>query len=46
MLDFGRIVLNFYFFFLLALLPKKSYRDEPVDVSLQIVKLSEGLNER
>jgi hypothetical protein len=46
-LDLARIVLNFISFFLSALFYQNKWcRDEPVDVSLQILKLSEGLSER
>jgi len=46
-MDFGRIVLNFYFlFFCRFYTQNKGYRYKPVDVSLQIVNLSEGLSER
>ena len=46
LLDFGRIVLNFYFLFFWVHYQNKGCRYKPVDVSLQIVKLSEGLSER
>ena len=46
MLDFERIVLNFYFLFLRFYIQKHGFRHQPVDVALQIVKLSEGLSER
>ena len=45
-LNFGRIVLNFISFFNRFYDLNKIYRDKPVDVSLQIVKLPEGLSER
>jgi hypothetical protein len=46
MLDFGRIVLNFFSYFLRFYNQNQGFRYQPVDVSLQIVKLSEGLSER
>jgi hypothetical protein len=45
-LDFGRIVLNLISYFYRFYDPNKECRYKPVDVSLQIVKLPEGLSER
>ena len=46
-LDFGRIVLNFLFLILYRFYNQnKGCGYKPVDVSLQTVKLSEGLGER
>ena len=44
--QFGRIVLNFYLFFYRFYNLNKGCPYKPVDVSLQIAKLPEGLSER
>jgi hypothetical protein len=45
-LDFERMVLKLYFLFFWFYNQNQGFRYKPVDVSLQIVKLSEGLSER
>jgi hypothetical protein len=44
--DFARIVLKLYLLFFWFSNHIQGFQYKPVDVSLQIVKLSEGLSER